>query len=98
MSEDMGDNFLEQLEDQGALKESYVIPKRKLDESSPPETEDANDAKRPKLSENPVSVQRTAKEIHELLYNDQIPPDLVAQCTMRKCGLCQKELAMPSST
>ena len=89
-------NFLEDLEEQGCLKESFIIPKRKMDEESPiktmPATGDGDtDAKRRKISETQLTALSTAKEIHELLYNDQIPSDLVAQCTMKKCLICDLE-------
>ena len=96
MSDDMADNFLEHLEEQGCLKESFIIPKRKMDEGSPIKTTSAtgdgdSEAKRRKISESQLTALSTAKEIHELLYNDQIPSDLVAQCTMKKCLICNLE-------
>ena len=97
-----GENFLEDLEEAGCLKEAFVIPKRKLDETSPIKTEPRDDvcaAKRPNRSESQlIETPGTAKEIHHLLYKDQIPADLVAQCTMNKCGICQLEFSSHTST
>ena len=55
-----------------------------------------DNAKRWKIDESQPTTPSSAKEIHELLYNDQIPSGLVAQCSMNKCGVCLLEFTSPT--